>query len=70
MPLATPLAKTQMRAAEPRMIPGEREAGGLTRFAPVYPVLPGTPDATVDDALKADRQREGGGGVSPRRSDK
>lgn len=66
MPLTTPLAETLMRASAPLMIPGEREAAGLTRFAAACPVLPNAPDVTVDAALRADREREGGG-ASPRR---
>ena len=51
---------TPARSGDPRMIPGAREARGLTRFAPLRePVADG--DNLLDRATTAERQREGGG---------
>lgn len=50
-----------------RMVPGQREPGALTRFAPGPVVVAPLHDVTLDTSLRADRQREGGGAASERR---
>jgi hypothetical protein len=51
-------------------IPGEREPGSLTSFAPTAEgrlrIIAGGP-STLDAATAADRRREGGGAPSQRR---
>lgn len=51
------------------IVPGQREAGRLTRFGIAVGDMP-TIDgpSTMDAATTADRQREGGGAPSERRS--
>jgi len=49
-----------MRGGDARMIPGAREARGLTRFAPLREPVPDG-DNLLDAATTAERQREGGG---------
>ena len=51
---------TPARSGDPRMIPGAREARGLTRFAPLPEAVPNG-DNLLDRATTAERQREGGG---------
>jgi len=51
---------------ETPMIPGARELGMLTTFAPPVVILEGSP-VTMDAATIAARQREGGGAPSDRR---
>ena len=48
------------------MIPGQREASALTRFAASHPAVDYPVDITLDAAMVADRRREGGGAPSER----
>ena len=49
------------------IVPGQREAGRLTRFAVAVGDMPIEGPSTMDAATIADRQREGGGAPSERR---
>lgn len=51
-----------------RPVPGDREPGMLTRFAPL-PLDPPEGVSTMDAATVADRQREGGGAPGERRQE-
>ena len=55
------------QAAATTIVPGQREAGALTRFAASYPTLTGAADVTMDAAMTVDRAREGGGAPRERR---
>jgi hypothetical protein len=58
------------RAARDRAlasIPGAREAGSLTQFAPPAAIVPEGP-STLDEATTLERRREGGGAPRYRRA--
>jgi hypothetical protein len=52
--------------AAARMIPGQREAGALTRFALASTGRASTSNTTMDAATILERQREGGGAPATR----
>jgi hypothetical protein len=54
------------RARALASIPGAREAGMLTVFAPPDAIVPDAP-STMDAATTAERRREGGGAPAARR---
>ena len=68
MPLTARLPDTASDPEMRLMIPGQRDPGTLTRFAAERLAVQTMADVTVDAALRADRQREGGGAASERRA--
>jgi hypothetical protein len=69
MPVTSNVEMVGSRFPQPSspMIPGQREAGSLTRFAVTPDMVRTGADVTIDAAARADRQREGGGAPSERR---
>lgn len=62
------LAASAPPEPSPLMIPGQREPGPLTRFAPAPGIARMVVDGTLDAPGRADRRREGGGGPGERRA--